>query len=299
MKPTYGRVSRYGMVAFASSLDQAGALAPSAADCALLLREMAGFDERDSTSVDTPVPDYVAALEQPLAGLKIGLLQGVLRQGTRPGRTSAACARRSRSTRAWVRSSPRSACRACRCRCRCTTWWRRRSAPRTSRASMACASGTAARTRAICNDLYRRSRGEGFGAEVKRRIMTGTYVLSAGYYDAYYLKAQRVRALINADFISGVQRSGRAHGADHADAGVRHRRQDRRPHHHVSERHLHHRRQSRRSAGGLGAVRLRAGPAGRTADRRAAFCRGARAQRRARAASGRPTGTRACPGRTR
>ena len=107
MKPTYGRVSRYGMVAFASSLDQGGVLAATAADAALMLREMAGFDANDSTSVDVPVPDYVAALEQPLAGLKVGLLKEFFDKGLDACRTSSACARRCGCTRAWARCSPR------------------------------------------------------------------------------------------------------------------------------------------------------------------------------------------------
>ena len=107
-------------------------------------------------------------------------------------------------------------------------------------------------------DLYQRSRGEGFGAEVKRRIMIGTYVLSAGYYDAYYLKAQRVRALISADFERAFHEVDVRDRADHADAGVRARRQDQRSGDHVPERHLHHRRQSGRPARHVGALRPRA-----------------------------------------
>jgi len=200
MKATYGRVSRHGMVAFASSLDQAGALAPSAADCALLLREMAGFDERDSTSVDTPVPDYVAALEQPLAGLKIGLLREFFDKGLDPAYER--CVREAlkvyeglgaKLTEVSLPSLPLSV----------PVYYV--VAPAECSSNLARFDGVRFGHRCEnprdLNDLYRRSRGEGFGAEVKRRVMTGTYVLSAGYYDAYYLKAQRVRALINADFI--------------------------------------------------------------------------------------------------
>ena len=107
-------------------------------------------------------------------------------------------------------------------------------------------------------DLYKRSRGEGFGAEVKRRIMTGTYVLSAGYYDAYYLKAQKVRQLIAADFARAFGEVDVIVGPDRADAGVRARRQDRRPDHDVPERHLHDRREPGRAAGDVDALRLRA-----------------------------------------
>jgi aspartyl-tRNA(Asn)/glutamyl-tRNA(Gln) amidotransferase subunit A len=200
IKPTYGRVSRYGMVAFASSLDQGGVLAATAADAALLLREMAGFDANDSTSVDTPVPDYVAALEEPLAGLKIGLLKEFFDKGLDPGYER--CVREalkvyeSLGARLSEVSLPHLPL----------------SVPVYYVVAPAECSSNLARYDGVrfghrcenprdLNDMYRRTRGEGFGAEVKRRIMTGTYVLSAGYYDAYYLKAQRVRALINEDFI--------------------------------------------------------------------------------------------------
>ena len=204
MKPTYGRVSRYGMVAFASSLDQGGTLTASVADAALLLREMAGFDPRDSTSVDTAVPDYVAGLEQPLAGLKIGLLREFFDKGLdahNEQRVRAALkvyeglgARLSEvslphlplSVPVYYVVAP-AECSSNLARYDGVRFGHRCENPRD------------------LNDMYRRSRGEGFGAEVKRRIMTGTYVLSAGYYDAYYLKAQRVRALINQDFVSAFR----------------------------------------------------------------------------------------------
>jgi aspartyl-tRNA(Asn)/glutamyl-tRNA(Gln) amidotransferase subunit A len=204
MKPTYGRVSRYGMIAFASSLDQGGTLTASAADAALMLREMAGFDPRDSTSVDRPVPDYVAALAEPIAGLKIGLLAEFFDKGLDP--ESERCVREAlkvfeslgaRVKQVSLPSLPLSVpvyyvvapaeCSSNLARYDGVRFGHRCEKPRD------------------LNDMYRRSRGEGFGAEVKRRIMTGTYVLSAGYYDAYYLKAQRVRALINADFIRAFE----------------------------------------------------------------------------------------------
>jgi aspartyl-tRNA(Asn)/glutamyl-tRNA(Gln) amidotransferase subunit A len=204
LKPTYGRVSRYGMIAFASSLDQAGVLTASAADAALMLREMAGFDANDSTSVDAPVPDYVAALEQPLAGLKIGLLQEFFDQGLDPQneqRVREALKVYERlGAKLRVVSLPNLPL----------------SVPVYYVVAPAECSSNLARFDGVrfghrcenprdITDLYRRSRGEGFGAEVKRRIMTGTYVLSAGYYDAYYLKAQRVRQLISADFTRAFQ----------------------------------------------------------------------------------------------
>ena len=204
MKPTYGRVSRYGMVAFASSLDQGGTLTASAADAALMLREMAGFDPRDSTSVDTPVPDYVAALEEPLKGLRIGLLREFFDKGLDAHNEQrvreALKVFESLGARLEEVSLPHLPL----------------SVPVYYVVAPAECSSNLARYDGVrfghrcenprdLNDLYRRSRGEGFGDEVKRRIMTGTYVLSAGYYDAYYIKAQRVRALINADFISAFK----------------------------------------------------------------------------------------------
>jgi len=200
MKPTYGRVSRYGMVAFASSLDQGGVLTASAADAALMLREMAGFDANDSTSVDREVPDYVAELTQPLAGLKVGLLKeffdkGLDPQNERRVREALAIYEKlgARLTEVSLPYLPLSV----------PVYYV--VAPAECSSNLARYDGVRFGHRCEnprdLQDLYRRSRGEGFGAEVKRRIMTGTYVLSAGYYDAYYLKAQRVRALINQDFI--------------------------------------------------------------------------------------------------
>ncbi len=199
MKPTYGRVSRYGMIAFASSLDQGGVLTASAADAALMLREMAGFDANDSTSVDTPVPDYVAALEQPLAGLKVGLLREFFDKGLdahNEQRVREALKvyeqLGARLTEVSLPNLPLSV----------PVYYV--VAPAECSSNLARFDGVRFGYRCQkprdLTDLYSRSRGEGFGAEVKRRIMTGTYVLSAGYYDAYYLKAQRVRQLINADF---------------------------------------------------------------------------------------------------
>jgi aspartyl-tRNA(Asn)/glutamyl-tRNA(Gln) amidotransferase subunit A len=200
MKPTYGRVSRYGMVAFASSLDQGGVLTASAADAALMLREMAGFDAADSTSVDRAVPDYVAALEEPLAGLKIGLLKEFFDKGL-----DAENERRVREALKVFEGLGASLREVSLPHLPLSVPVYYVVAPAEASSNLARYDGVRFGHRCQkprdLNDLYRRSRGEGFGAEVKRRIMTGTYVLSAGYYDAYYLKAQRVRALINADFI--------------------------------------------------------------------------------------------------
>jgi aspartyl-tRNA(Asn)/glutamyl-tRNA(Gln) amidotransferase subunit A len=199
VKPTYGRVSRYGMIAFASSLDQGGVIAATAEDAALILREMSGFDANDSTSVDMPVPDYLAGLDAPLAGLKIGLLKEFFEKGLDPAnekriREALALYERLGATLREV-SLPNLPLSV-------PAYYV--VAPAECSSNLARFDGVRFGHRAKdprdLMDLYKRSRGEGFGAEVKRRIMTGTYVLSAGYYDAYYLKAQKVRQLISADF---------------------------------------------------------------------------------------------------
>jgi aspartyl-tRNA(Asn)/glutamyl-tRNA(Gln) amidotransferase subunit A len=198
-KPTYGRVSRYGMIAFASSLDQAGVLAQSAEDAALVLGAMAGHDVRDSTSVDAPVPDYAAALGRPVRGLRIGVIREFFGAGLEAATGAAVreaidAFRREGATVAEV-SLPNLPLSV-------PTYYVVAPAECSSNLSRydGVRFGHRCRDPRDLVDLYRRSRGEGFGAEVKRRIMTGTYVLSAGYYDAYYLKAQKVRSLINADF---------------------------------------------------------------------------------------------------
>jgi aspartyl-tRNA(Asn)/glutamyl-tRNA(Gln) amidotransferase subunit A len=204
LKPTYGRVSRYGMIAFASSLDQGGPFARSAEDAAIMLGAMAGFDARDSTSVDRPVENYVATLTAPLAGLKIGLPKEYFGAGLDAGVGAAmeAALEEYRRLGATVTEI---------------------SLPNTHLAVPAyyvvapaeCSSNLsrfdgvrfgyrAADPRDLA-DLYTRSRGEGFGAEVKRRILIGSYALSAGYYDAYYLKAQQVRRLIREDFMRAFE----------------------------------------------------------------------------------------------
>ncbi len=199
LKPTYGRVSRYGMVAFASSLDQGGPLSRSAEDAAIMLQAMAGFDERDSTSTNEPLPDYSTTLNDEIAGLKIGLPKEYFDDGLSP---EVLCSveeaiARFRKLGAEVReiSLPNS-------------WL---AVPAYYVVAPAECSSNLARFDGVryghrceeprdLEDLYRRSRGEGFGTEVKRRILIGTYALSAGYYDAYYLKAQQIRQLISDDF---------------------------------------------------------------------------------------------------
>ncbi|HWK75123.1 MAG TPA: Asp-tRNA(Asn)/Glu-tRNA(Gln) amidotransferase subunit GatA [Povalibacter sp.] len=204
LKPTYGRVSRYGMIAFASSLDQAGTLTLSAQDSAMLLGAMAGFDPRDSTSVDAPVPDYLATLDQPLAGLKIGLLKEFFDQGLDEANgklvRDALKVYETLGAKLVEVSLPNLPLSV-------PTYYV--VAPAECSSNLSRFDGVRFGHR--CEnphdllDLYKRSRGEGFGAEVKRRIMTGTYVLSAGYYDAYYLRAQKVRRLITDDFAQAFQ----------------------------------------------------------------------------------------------
>jgi aspartyl-tRNA(Asn)/glutamyl-tRNA(Gln) amidotransferase subunit A len=198
VKPTYGRVSRYGMIAFASSLDQAGVLARSAEDAAIVLTAMAGFDPKDSTSIDTPVPDYSAALGEPLAGLKIGLLREFF-DGLEARNAAlihdALKVYRSLGAQTMEVSLPHLPLSV-------PTYYVVAPAECSSNLSRfdGVRFGHRCENPKDLLDLYKRSRGEGFGAEVKRRIMTGTYVLSAGYFDAYYLKAQKVRRLITDDF---------------------------------------------------------------------------------------------------
>lgn len=202
-KPTYGRVSRYGMIAFASSLDQAGTLTLSAKDAALLMRDMAGFDPKDSTSVDTPVPDYVAELDRPLTGLRIGLLKEFFdgletRMATLIREALQVYERRgAKLIEVSLPNLPLSV----------PTYYVVAPAECSSNLSRfdGVRFGYRCENPKDLLDLYKRSRGEGFGAEVKRRIMTGTYVLSAGYYDAYYLRAQKVRRLITDDFARAFQ----------------------------------------------------------------------------------------------
>lgn len=200
LKPTYGRISRYGMIAFASSLDQAGPMARTAEDCALMLESMAGFDPRDSTSVDRDVPRYREAIGSELTGLKIGLPKEYFGEGLDPevARVIENAIEAYRALGAEFREISLSnthlavpayyviapaECSSNLSRFDGVRFGHRCGSPRD------------------LEDLYKRSRGEGFGAEVQRRIMVGTYALSAGYYDAYYRKAQQVRHLIRGDFL--------------------------------------------------------------------------------------------------
>jgi aspartyl-tRNA(Asn)/glutamyl-tRNA(Gln) amidotransferase subunit A len=199
IKPTYGRVSRYGMIAFASSLDQAGVVARSAEDAAVVLQAMSGFDPRDSTSVERPVDDYLGALSAPLEGLRIGLPKEYFAEGLDAGARACieAAVKVYEGLGATVRevSLPNAPLSV-------PTYYVVAPAEASSNLSRfdGVRYGHRVDNPASLNDLYERSRGEGFGAEVQRRIMIGTYVLSHGYYDAYYLKAQKVRRLIYEDF---------------------------------------------------------------------------------------------------
>jgi len=199
IKPTYGRVSRYGMIAYASSLDQAGAMGRDAADCARLLSAMAGFDPRDATSLERPAEDFGRAIGQPIEGLRIGLPREYFGEGLAPD----------------VRAAIESAIEVLRAAGAVTVdislartelaipaYYVIAPAEASSNLSRfdGVRYGHRAADPADLLDLYERSRAEGFGAEVKRRILVGTYVLSHGYYDAYYLQAQKLRRLIADDF---------------------------------------------------------------------------------------------------
>jgi len=205
LKPTYGAVSRYGMVAFASSLDQCGPMAKSAADLALLLTAVAGFDARDATSLERPSEDYGRELERSLAGLRIGLPSEYFGAGLAPDV--------GRAVQAAIAEYEKLGCRLVEVSLPQT----RLSIPAYYVLAPAEASSNLARFDGVrygyrapeytdLRDMYMKTRAQGFGAEVKRRILIGTYVLSHGYYDAYYLQAQKVRRLIALDFAEAFKR---------------------------------------------------------------------------------------------
>ncbi|MCK5888936.1 MAG: Asp-tRNA(Asn)/Glu-tRNA(Gln) amidotransferase subunit GatA [Methylococcales bacterium] len=199
LKPTYGRVSRYGMIAFASSLDQGGPMARSAEDAAILLQTMAGFDKKDSTSVNKEVPDYSKGLNNSLEGLKIGLPKEFFNDGLNSdiAQTIESAVSEYKKMGAEVKevSLPNM-------NLAIPAYYVISSAECSANLSRfdGVRFGYRCDDPADLNDLYIRSRGEAFGSEVKRRILMGTYALSAGYYDAYYIKAQKVRRLISNDF---------------------------------------------------------------------------------------------------
>jgi aspartyl-tRNA(Asn)/glutamyl-tRNA(Gln) amidotransferase subunit A len=204
LKPTYGVVSRYGMIAFASSLDQAGPMAASAEDCALLLNSMAGYDERDSTSLERPVEDYSRDLEKPLNGLRIGLPKEFFGEGCDAevmAAVRAAIAEYEKLGATTVEVSlPNSHLSV-------PAYYVIAPAEASSNLSRfdGVRYGFRAEDYSSLDDMYMKSRAQGFGAEVKRRIMIGAYVLSHGYYDAYYLQAQRIRRLIANDFVEAFK----------------------------------------------------------------------------------------------
>ncbi len=198
LKPTYGRVSRYGVIAYASSLDQVGPLTRDVADCAVMLEALAGHDPKDSTSVDTPVPDYTSALKRGVKGLKIGLPKEYFIAGLDPDVQSAMAAAIETYRRLGAEfvdiTLPHTDYAV-------ATYYLIATAEASS--NLARYDGVRFGHRAEADsllDMYTKSRSEGFGSEVKRRIMLGTYALSSGYYDAYYVKAQKVRTLIMDDF---------------------------------------------------------------------------------------------------
>ncbi len=205
LKPTYGRVSRYGVIAFASSLDQVGPMAKDVRDCALILNTIAGHDPKDSTSVNTPVPDYTKSLTGDVKGLRIGIPKEYFVKGMDTEiETSVRAAIKQYESMGAI--------------CEEVSFAHTESAvPAYYILAPAEASSNLARYDGVryghrvqdpkdLIDMYTRSRSEGFGSEVKRRIMLGTYVLSSGYYDAYYLKAQKVRTLIQKDFLDAFQK---------------------------------------------------------------------------------------------
>jgi aspartyl-tRNA(Asn)/glutamyl-tRNA(Gln) amidotransferase subunit A len=205
LKPTYGVVSRWGMIAFASSLDQAGPMARSAEDCALMLNVMAGFDDKDSTSLDRAAENYARDLERPLAGLKIGLPKEFFGDGCDAGVMNAvqeAIAEYRRLGAETVEISLPNMEHGV------AAYYV--IAPAEASSNLSRFDGVRYGHRAAeysdLNDMYQKSRAQGFGDEVKRRILIGTYVLSHGYYDAYYLQAQRIRRLIANDFVEAFKR---------------------------------------------------------------------------------------------
>jgi aspartyl-tRNA(Asn)/glutamyl-tRNA(Gln) amidotransferase subunit A len=205
LKPTYGRVSRYGVIAYASSLDQVGPVAQDVKDCALLLQTVAGYDPADSTSVNTPVPDYQAGLSDDLKGLKIGLPKEYFVDGldadVRQSVEQAVTTYRELGAEVIEVSLPHTAyATAC--------YYLIATAEASSNLARYDGVRFGVRNTEAENliDMYMRSRSDGFGTEVKRRIMLGTYALSSGYYDAYYLKAQKVRTLIRQDFLDAFEK---------------------------------------------------------------------------------------------
>ena len=205
LKPTYGLVSRYGMIAFASSLDQGGPIGKSAADLALMMNAMAGFDARDSTSLERPAEDYGRELQLDLAGMRIGLPKEFFAEGV-----DADVLARVREAVRWFESQGAKVVEVTLPNTGLAVPVYYVIAPAEASSNLSRFDGVRyghrAKEYADLNEMYRRTRAEGFGTEVKRRILIGTYVLSHGYYDAYYLQAQKVRRLIAKDFTEAFAR---------------------------------------------------------------------------------------------
>jgi aspartyl-tRNA(Asn)/glutamyl-tRNA(Gln) amidotransferase subunit A len=205
MMPTYGRVSRYGLIAFASSLDHIGPLTKTVKDAAILLRHIAGRDPLDSTSAELPVPDYAAEIGKPVKGLRLGVPKEYFAEGLDPEIRTAVDAAIQTLARAGCEIVPVSLPHT---KYAIPTYYLVATAE--ASANLARFDGVRYGYRAkgvrTLSEMYRRSRDESFGPEVKRRIMLGTYALSAGYYDAYYLKAQRVRTLLTQDFVAAFEK---------------------------------------------------------------------------------------------
>ena len=205
LKPTYGIVSRYGMIAFASSLDQAGPFAKTAEDLALLLNAMAGFDARDSTSLERPAEDYTRDLERPLAGVRIGLPSEFFADGVAPEVAKAVD-----EAIAELKKLGCTAVEVSLPNMRLSVPVYYVLAPAEASSNLARFDGARYGYRAPAYadlaDMYKKTRAQGFGEEVKRRILIGTYVLSHGYYDAYYIKAQKLRRLIAQDFVEAFRK---------------------------------------------------------------------------------------------
>jgi aspartyl-tRNA(Asn)/glutamyl-tRNA(Gln) amidotransferase subunit A len=204
LMPTYGRVSRYGLIAFASSLDHIGPLTKTVKDSALILRHIAGRDPLDSTSADVPVPDYAAEIEKPVDGLRIGIPKEYFGEGLDPEVRSAVENVIAKLQEAGCQAVPISLPHT---RYAVPTYYLVATAEASSNLARFDGVRYAYRSKnaKTLAQMYRNTRDEGFGAEVKRRIMLGTYALSAGYYDAYYLKAQKVRTLLTRDFETAFQ----------------------------------------------------------------------------------------------
>jgi aspartyl-tRNA(Asn)/glutamyl-tRNA(Gln) amidotransferase subunit A len=203
--PTYGRVSRYGLIAFASSLDRIGPLTKTVKDAATILKVIAGHDPMDSTSADIPVPDYVAELERPVRGLRLGVPKEYFGEGLDAEVRGAIEAAIQRLALQGCEIVPISLPHT---KYAIPVYYIIATAEASSNLARfdGVRYGHRAAGAAALSQMYRRTRDEGFGAEVKRRIMLGTYVLSAGYYDAYYLKAQKVRTLIKQDFTEAFKK---------------------------------------------------------------------------------------------